>query len=389
MMIERKLTKQLVSFISKFPVVGIVGPRQVGKTTLIKSILHKIEKETIYLDLESPEDFNKLIDAELFLKGFEDHTVVIDEVQRRPELFPILRSLVDRKRVSGRFILLGSASPDLIRDSSESLAGRIVYFELNPLDIIELTDHYTMEKLWLKGGFPNAVLEDSDDIGKHWMQSFIKTYIERDLPLLGLKAPVQSTEKLWTMLAHTNGNLLNYSQISGSMGVSSNTVKSYIQFFEKSFLIRTLSPFFLNIRKRLVKSPKLYFRDTGLLHHMLRIFNLNDLYGHPGLGNSWESFVIQQIINSLPIGFDTHFYRTQDGSELDLVISKGITIIAGVEIKYTNAPKLSRGNFLAIETLKSDRNFIITPSSGDFPIGTNVQVCNLERFIHHYLPQLL
>jgi predicted AAA+ superfamily ATPase len=388
-MIERKLTRQLVSFIAKFPVIGIVGPRQVGKTTLVKSILHNIEKETIYLDLESPEDFNKLIDAELFLKGFEDHTVIIDEVQRKPELFPILRSLVDRKRVSGRFVLLGSASPDLIRDSSESLAGRIVYLELNPFDIYELKNNSTIEHLWLKGGFPNAVLEDNDDISKQWMQSFIKTYIERDLPLLGLKAPVQSTEKLWTMLAHTNGNLLNYSQISGSLGVSSNTVKSYIQFFEKSFLIRTLPPFFLNTKKRLVKSPKLYFRDTGILHHMLRVFNLNDLYGHPGLGNSWESFVIQQIINSLPIGFDTHFYRTQDGSELDLVISKGINIIAGVEIKYSNAPGLSRGNNLAIETLKSHNNFIITPSSGDFPMKTNVQVCNLERFIHHYLPELL
>jgi len=388
-MINRKLTKQLVSFIGKFPVIGIVGPRQVGKTTLVKSILHIIEKETIYLDLESPEDFNKLLDAELFLKGYEDCTVVIDEVQRKPELFPILRSLVDRKRLSGRFILLGSASPDLIRDSSESLAGRIVYLELNPFDIIELRDNCTIEHLWLKGGFPNAVLEDDDDISIQWMQSFIKTYIERDLPLLGLKAPVQSTEKLWTMLAHTNGNLLNYSQISGSLGVSSNTVKSYIQFFEKSFLIRALPPFFLNTKKRLVKSPKLYFRDTGILHHMLRVFDLNDLFGHPGLGNSWESFVIQQIINCLPIGFDTHFYRTQDGSELDLVISKGIQIVAGVEIKYSNSPGLSRGNILAIETLKSHSNFIITPSSGDFPIKTNVQVCNLERFIHHYLPQLL
>ena len=191
------------------------------------------------------------------------------------------------------------------------------------------------------------------------------------------------------MLAHINGNLLNYSQLSGSLGVSSNTVKSYIQFFEKSYLVRTLSPFFLNTKKRLVKSPKLYFTDTGILHHLLRIFDLNDLYGHPGVGNSWESFVIQQVINSLPIGFDSHFYRTQDGSELDLVISKGLSIIAGIEIKSTNAPSLSRGNSLAIETLNTQRNFIITPSSADFPLRINVQVCSLERFIHHYLPQML
>ncbi len=388
-MIDRKLTGQLVNFIAKFPVVGIVGPRQVGKTTLVKSILSKIEKRSIYLDLESPEDYNKLIDAELFLKAYESHTVIIDEVQRKPELFPILRSLIDRNRVPGRYILLGSASPDLIRDSSESLAGRIVYLELNPFDIVELKGKNAIEQIWLKGGFPNAVLEEEEGISKQWMQSFIKTYIERDLPLLGLKAPVQSTEKLWFMLAHINGNLLNYSQLSGSLGVSSNTVKSYIQFFEKSYLVRTLSPFFLNTKKRLVKSPKLYFTDTGILHHLLRIFDLNDLYGHPGVGNSWEAFVIQQVINSLPIGFDSHFYRTQDGSELDLVISKGLSIIAGIEIKSTNAPSLSRGNSLAIETLNTQRNFIITPSSADFPLRINVQVCSLERFIHHYLPQML
>ena len=385
-MIDRKLTERLLLYTRNFPVVGIVGPRQVGKTTLVKHIIPEIDKETLYLDLESPEDYNKLADAELFLKVYENHTVIIDEVQRKSELFPILRSLIDRKREPGRFILLGSASPDLLRDGSESLAGRIAYLELNPFDIVELKGHNSVEQVWLKGGFPNAVLEVRDDISKQWMLSFIKTYIERDLPLLGLKAPIQSTEKLWMMLAHINGNLLNYSQISGSLGVSSNTVKSYIQFFEKSYLIRILPPFYTNTKKRLTKTPKLYFTDTGILHQLLRIYTLNDLFGHPGLGNSWESFVIQQVLNNLPEEIDTHFYRTQDGSELDLIISKGQQIVAGVEIKISNAPKLSKGNSLAIETLNSPLNFIITPSSAEYPLRKNVQVCSLERFIDHHVP---
>lgn len=388
-MIKRKLTNQFFDFLAHFPVIGIVGPRQVGKTTFVKNNIQNFEKEALYLDLESPEDYNKLTDAELFLKNNESKTVIIDEIQRKPELFPVLRSLVDRNRVPGRFIILGSASPDLIRDSSESLAGRIAYMEMNPFDMDELNGVKSMEHLWLKGGFPDAVLEVRDDISSHWIQNFIKTYIERDLPLLGLKAPVKTIERLWSMMAHVNGNLLNYSQIAGSLGVSSNTVKSYVEFFEHSFLIRTVQPFFIHTKKRLVKSPKLYFRDSGLLHHMLRIFNHNDLIGHPGSGNSWESFVIQQIANSLPSTVNTHFYRTQDGSELDLVITKGTRIIAGIEIKHTNAPRLSKGNTLAINTLLSKRNFIITPGSDDFPIREKVQVCSLEHFIFNYLPILV
>jgi len=388
-MIERNLTGRLFDFLDHFPVIGIVGPRQVGKTTLIKENLHQFKKEAIYLDLESPEDYNKLSDPELFLSNLAGKTVIIDEIQHLPELFPVLRSLVDKDRQPARFVILGSASPDLIRDSSESLAGRIVYIELNPLDLVELNGIRSIEHIWLKGGFPNAVLENRAEIASYWMQNFIKTYIDRDLPLLGLRAPVKTTERLWTMLAHVNGNLLNYSQLAGSLGLTSNTVKSYIQYFEKSFLLRILQPFFINTTKRLVKSPKIYFRDTGILHHMLRVLNHNDLLGHPGSGNSWEAFAIQQIINNLALGFDPHFYRTQDGSELDLIISKGTRIIAGIEIKRTNAPKLAKGNTLAIETLQSDNNFIITPSSDDYPIRDSVRVCSLERFVFHYLPRLL
>lgn len=388
-MIERKLTEQFIEFLDHYPVIGIVGPRQVGKTTFIKENLHRFKKETLYLDLESPEDYNKLTEAELFLGNYEDKTIIIDEVQHLPELFSVLRSLIDRNRIPGRFVILGSASPDLIRNSSESLAGRIVYMELNPFDIVELHDIKSIDHIWLKGGFPNAVLEENAEISNYWMRNFIQTYIERDLPNLGLGAPIKTTEKLWSMLAYLNGNLMNYTQIAGSLGVSSNTVKSYVQFFEKSFLIRTIQPFFFNTKKRLVKSPKLYFIDTGILHHMLRLLSVDDLFGHPSAGNSWEAFVIQQIINNLPLTVDAHFYRTQDGSELDLILSKGIQVIAGIEIKHSNAPRLSKGNTLAIDTLGIKTNFMITPSSDDYPIRENVQVCNLERFIFHYLPTLV
>jgi predicted AAA+ superfamily ATPase len=388
-MIERKLTSHLVNLLDHFPVIGIIGPRQVGKTTFIKNNFQHLRKGALYLDLESPEDYNKLTDAELFLKNFDHTTVVIDEIQHMPELFPLIRSLVDKNRIPGRFVILGSASPGLIRDSSESLAGRVAYLELNPLDIVELKGIKSIEHIWFNGGFPDAVLEKDPDICATWLRNYTRTYIERDLPLLGFGAPVKTTEKLCTMLAHTNGNLLNYSQLAGSLGVSANTVKSYIQFFEKSFLIRTLQPYYINIRKRLVKSPKLYFRDTGILHHLLRALSINDLFAHPGIGNSWEAFVLQQIISNLPADLDIHFYRTQDGSELDVVLSKGVRISAGIEIKYSNAPALTKGNTLAINTLNSPANYILTPSSDDYPIRKNIQVCSLERFIFHYLPALV
>ena len=388
-MIKRKLSGQLIEFLDHFPVVGIIGPRQVGKTTLVKETISAFNKECIYIDLESPDDYNKLNDAELFLKSHEDKIVILDEIQFRPGLFPVIRSLVDRNREPGRFIILGSASPDLIRDSSESLAGRIIYLEVNPFDIIELNHIKSSEQLWLKGGFPDAILQPKDNISIQWMRSFIQTYIQRDLPILGLGAPIKTIENLWSMLAHINGNQLNYSQVANSLGVSANSVKSYIIFFEKAFLIRTLQPFFINTKKRLVKSSKLYFRDTGLLHHLLRLYNRNDLFGHPQKGNSWEAFVIQQIINNLPVTVDAYYYRTQDGSELDLIITKGIKIIATCEIKLTNAPKLSKGNTLAIQTLQSINNFIITPSSDDYPLKENLQVCSIDRFINYYLPILI
>ena len=387
-MIKRNLSEQLVKFTNHFPVVGIIGPRQVGKTTLVKGNIPLFQKESVYLDLESPEDYNKLTDPELYLRSLDDKTVILDEIQLKPEIFSVLRSLIDRKREAGRFVILGSASPDLIRDSSESLAGRIVYLELQPLNLNELKDQISFGELWLRGGFPNSILANND-ISTYWMNSFIRSYIERDLPLLGLKAPVRVIENLWTMLAHINGNLLNYSQLSGGLGVTANSVKTYIRFFEQSFLIRLVKPYFANTKKRLVKSPKLFFTDTGILHHLLKIYNRDALFGHPNIGNSWEAFVMQQIISNLPLTIETHFYRTQDGSEIDLVLLKDARVKAAIEIKNSNSPKLTKGNTLAIETLQSQYNFIITPSSDDYLIRQNVRVCNVNDFVFQYLPKLI
>ncbi len=387
-MIKRILAEKLIEFTNYFPVVGVIGPRQVGKTTLVKENIPLFKKECVYLDLESSEDYNKLTDPELYLRSLDNKTVILDEIQLKPEIFSVLRSLIDRKREAGRFIILGSASPDLIRDSSESLAGRIVYLELQPLNINELKNQIDFEKLWLRGGFPNAILT-TNEISIYWMNSFIRSYIERDLPLLGLKAPVRVIENLWTMLAHINGNLLNYSQLSSGLGVTANSVKTYIRFFEQSFLIRLVKPYFANTKKRLVKSPKLFFTDTGILHQLLKIYNRDALFGHPNIGNSWEAFVMQQIISNLPLTIELYFYRTQDSSEIDLVLIKDAKVKVAIEIKNSNSPKLTKGNTLAIETLQSQYNFIVTPSSDDYLIRKNVRVCNINDFVFQYLPKLI
>ncbi|MFA9389810.1 MAG: ATP-binding protein [Prolixibacteraceae bacterium] len=387
-MINRTLSEQLVKFTNHFPVVGVLGPRQVGKTTLVKQNLELFHKQVVYIDLESPEDYNKLTNPELYLNDLQDTLVILDEIQIKPDLFPVLRSLIDRKRVPGRFIILGSASPDIIRDSSESLAGRITYLELQPFSINEISEVADVESLWLKGGFPNALLSE-DEISIQWMRSFIRSYVERDLPLLGLGAPVRVIENLWNMLAHINGNIINYTQLSRGLGVSSNSVRSYVQFFQNSFLVRLLKPWSSNTGKRLVKSPKLLFIDSGILHHLLKIYDRPTLLGNPHVGNSWKSFVIQQIICNIPIAVEPYFYRTQDGSEIDLLLVRGESILAAIEVKFSNAPKLTRGNTVAIETLESKRNYIVTPSFDYYRIREDIWVCSVGHFVNIVLPELI
>ena len=383
-MIKRIAEDKALDLIEYFPCIAIVGPRQVGKTTMVKIIQSKLTKANIYLDLETISDYSKLSDPETYLQQHENKTVIIDEVQRLPSLFPLLRALIDQNRVPGRFILLGSAGPDLIRDSSESLAGRIAYIELAPLILHEIPGQFSLSDLWLFGGFPDALLKSLP--WNVWMNNFIKTYLERDLPNLGFSANPIQTQRLWTMLAHNHANLINYSEISKSLELSSVTIKKYIDFLEKAYLVRQLRPYTLNIKKRLVKSPKIFIRDSGILHFLLGIEKFEDLISNIKMGSSWEGFVIDQIAAMLPEGRNLYFYRTHDGSEIDLIIEKGGKPFYSIEIKYGSDPRPSKGNIIAIQNLGTKNNFIITAKSEDYMLSSGFRVCSLKTFLDRYLP---
>lgn len=384
-MLTRRILKELNDSLTYFPVVAIIGPRQVGKTTLAKNIIAEAKQTAIYLDLERTSDLYKLNDAELFLSQQHDKLVVIDEVQIKKDLYPLLRSLVDETRRSGQFLLLGSASPELIRDSSESLAGRIAYHQLYPLSIDEISDAIPQNDLWVRGGFPDSLFASNEDLAWRWMDNFINTYLNRDLIQLGLNASPKIIRNLWSMMAHLNGNLLNASTLGNSLGISTPTVKRYLDFLEDAFLLKSLHPFAVNMKKRLVKAPKVYITDTGILHHLLGIGNFNELSGNPAIGASWESFVINQMLSCKKSTLQLYFYRTHQGAEVDVVITKGNTVKATAEIKYTNSPVLSKGNFIAFEDLNAPMNYVITPSSDDYLLKNNVRICSLQAFLNTYL----
>lgn len=387
-MIVRKDKQHVLDLMEYFPIVGIVGPRQVGKTTLVKALRGQLNRKAIYIDLEYPEDLNKLTDPVLFFEQNQEACIIIDEVQRMSELFPVLRSVIDRKREPGRFILLGSASPGLIRDASESLAGRIAYVELSPFNLIEIGDILSYDKHWFYGGFPNALLAPNPRLSKIWLQQFVQTYIERDLPLLGFPGSPQIASRLWQMLAHYNGNLLNASSFANALGISVPTVNRYLDFFEDAFLIRRLRPWEINAKKRLVKSPKIFIRDTGLLHHLAGIADFNGLLGNVLIGSSWENYVIEQIYQLLQEDYKLYFYRTQAGAEADLILVKGIKPICCIEIKYTSNPKVTKGLMNVISDLGSVNNFIITPLSDTYSLNPQLTVINLVNFLTLQLPQL-
>ena len=374
-MIPRKLKENIIRSLDQFPVVGILGSRQVGKTTLEKEIKTNISRSCVYLDLELPSDINKLQDPELYLGQFTgtNTLVIIDEIQRMPDLFPLLRALVDQDRKPGAFLILGSASRDLIEQSSESLAGRIVYHELMPFNTKEVdTSRDNINKLWLYGGYPDSFLTASNEKSFNWRQAFIKTYLERDIPQLGIRIPTPQLRRFWTMIAHCHGQLWNASMIAKSLGVTAPTVKHYLDILEETFIIRQLSPYYANIKKRLVKSPKVYIRDSGLLHALLMSRNLDDLLSNPLVGNSWEGFIIEQVIGLLPPGCEAYFYRTGAGAEIDLVIFGIQKKSIAVEIKYSSAPKLSKGFWSAFEDLGCETGFVIYPGSESYPLGKGV-----------------
>jgi hypothetical protein len=370
-MIERHIRESVIRSLKEYPVVGILGPRQAGKTTLARIIQKKLTKKVVYLDLEMPSDLNKLQDAELYLGQFAEALVIIDEIQRMPSLFPLMRALVDRKRIGGRFLILGSASPDLIKHASESLAGRIIYHELTPF-ILNEVGYGNIDRLWLRGGYPLSYLSESNDKSFTWREAFIKTYLEMDIPQLGIHIPSLQLRRFWTMLAHSHGQLWNASKIAGSLGISAPTVRNYLDILTETFVVRQLQPYYFNIKKRLIKSPRIYIRDTGLLHALLRIRSREDLQGHPSLGSSWEGFVVEQIIGALPADWHAYFYRTNAGAEIDLLLFDNKNRSVAVEIKYSSAPKVERGFWNAYEDLSCKKGYIIYPGEESYPVGKNV-----------------
>ncbi len=378
-MIKRNLQNEIIESLKQFPVVGILGSRQVGKTTLAKEI-QQIYRKSVYLDLELPSDYNKLQEAELFLSSFRDELIIIDEIQQKPELFAILRALVDQNKNPGRFIVLGSSSPDLIRKSSESLAGRIYYHLLNPFSIKEVgNDSTTIDQLWIRGGYPNSFLAENIDLSYKWRGAFIQTFLERDIPKFGIGIPTIQLNRFWSMIAHLHGCLWNATKIAASLGVTPPTSKRYLDILDGTFIIRQLQPFFTNTKKRLVKSPKVYVRDSGLLHSILKIKTKSELLGNPNSGHSWEGFAIEQVLYNLSSDFRVYFYRTSAGAEIDLVITKSDKPVYCIDVKLSLNPKVSAGFLNALDDLKCEKGFVIYPGNDIYPIKENVTAIPISR----------
>lgn len=387
-MISRHLSSRILTDLQFFTIVAITGPRQVGKTTLAKWLQGQLAKPSVYLDLELESDLARLQDAETYLMGHQDKYVIIDEVQRMPRLFPLLRALVDQSREPGRFMLLGSASPELLRHSSEALTGRIVYNELTPLSLPEVHPAHPMREHWYQGGYPIALTTPSGQHAARWLSNYVTTFVERDLRTLGYQVTPPTVSRLLSMLASMQGGLLNASDLACSMGVKHPTVKHYLDLLEGAYLISRLPPYFINLGKRLVKSPKVYIRDSGVLHRLARIGSLEQLQGHILVGASWEGYVIEQIRRVAGEGWDFSFYRTQVGAEADLVIGTPGGRLACLEVEYSNAPRLSRGFYQSLEDLKPDFRYVIIPEGEGYRKADDIQVMNLLDFLLQELPRL-
>ncbi|MEB2783568.1 ATP-binding protein [Algoriphagus persicinus] len=381
-MIIRDLTLKLQELMPDFPAIAILGPRQVGKTTLAQELVKNIDPQSIYLDLESPSDRSKLAEPEQYFDLHEGRLIILDEIQRIPDLFPLLRGVIDRKRRKGlrscQFLILGSASLDLIRQSSESLAGRIAYEELSGFNVLEVDlveDH--AEKLWLRGGFPDSFLASTDKSSMTWRGNFITTYLERDISQIAQFVPANRLRRLWTMLAHQQGQLINLSKLGASLDLTSPTVKNYVEMLENLLLIRSLRPWLVNVGKRLVKTPKVYTRDSGITHALLNLTKLDDLLSHPVVGSSWEGFIIENIISVLPKGTEYGFYRTAAGAELDFVFSLN-GVIWAIEIKRTLSPKLSKGFLNAVEDIQASQKYFVYAGNETFPMGSGTFAIGLK-----------
>ena len=364
--------------LDQFPAVALLGPRQVGKTTLAELIAE--ERESVYLDLENPADREKLSDAALYLSGLEDKLVILDEVQRLPELFQTLRGLIDKGRRreirADRFLLLGSASVDLLKQSGESLAGRIAYVELEPFNVLEVDD-YAREKLWIRGGFPDSFLAESDEASGVWRENFLRTYLERDIPQLGPRVQAETLRRFWTMLAHLQGSTLNAAQLARGLAVDGKTVARYLDLLVDLLLVRRLSPLCANVGKRLVKSPKVYVRDSGIVHTLLGLDDRDAVLSHPVAGGSWEGFVLENLLGAAPERVKPWFYRTAAGAEIDLVLEMPGGRLWAIEIKRGLSPKLDKGFHHARQDLEPERSFVVYSGNDRYPKDEGLEVIGL------------
>jgi predicted AAA+ superfamily ATPase len=377
-MIPRNLRVILEDRLRQFPAVALLGPRQVGKTTLARVTAGTAD--SLYLDLENPGDREKLADAPGYLGAQRERLVVLDEVQRVPGLFQVLRGLIDERihhgEPAGHFLLLGSASIDLLRQTSESLAGRIAYLELSPLDVREVgRDQQT--RLWIRGGFPRSFLAQDDRQSAIWRENFIRTYLERDIPLLGPRIPAETLRRFWTMLAHDQGGMLNAASLARALAVDGKTVAKYLDLMVDLLLVRRLPPLHANVRKRLVKSPKTYVRDSGIVHTLLRLDDEDSVLGHPVAGMSWEGFVIETLIRAAPERTQASFYRTATGVEIDLVLELPGNRRWAVEIKRGSAPKVEKGFRVALSDIEPDKAFLVYAGDERYAKGEGIEAIGL------------
>ncbi len=368
-MLSRRLGARLTHLLRHSPAVVLLGPRQVGKTTLALEIGEK--QASVYLDLEDEDDRAKLSNPALYLADHEGELVILDEVHRAPELFQRLRGIIDRGRrrgkADGRFLLLGSAAMDLLKQTGESLAGRIAYLEMGPFDALEI-DPAATEMLWVRGGFPRSFLAESDDLSMEWRRDFIRTYLERDVPQFGPRIPAETLRRYWTMLAHNQTQILNAANLARSLGVDGKTVAGYLDLLVDLLLVRRLPAWHRNVGRRLVKSPKVFVRDSGIAHALLGIRNKEALLGHPVVGQTWESFVIETLIAMAPDGTEAHYYRTSNGTEVDLVLTLPGGKLWAIEIKRSSAPKVERGFHSGCADLDPQKRFIVYPGTERFPL---------------------
>lgn len=384
-MITRRLESEIGQALKRSPSVALIGPRQVGKTTLALDVTEKLP--ALYLDLEDRLDLEKVKDIVAFHSENSDKLIVLDEVQRLPEIFSSLRSVIDRERrkgnKTGQFLFLGSASLDLLQQSGESLAGRIAYLELFGIDVLEFTnqDSVKVNQLWLRGGFPESLLAESDSDSLAWRRDFVRTYLERDIPQLGPRIPAKTLERFWTMLAHNQGTILNSSQLGRNLEVSSVTLSRYLDLLVDLLLVRRLQPWTANVGKRLVRSPKVYVRDSGITHSLLNILSYNDLLGHPVVGGSWEGFVIENILSVAPSNAIPFYYRTSNGAEIDLILEFSGSEKWAIEIKRNSAPSLTKGFFSACEDIKADKRFVIYSGKDKFSMTDGVVAISLYEFM--------